>query len=75
MGDDWSVTSGNSSRIRITRAWDYASERYHLDHLIASGQRNVVRRLRNEKLLSLAELVLFVLGLGFWFHVIRLPWH
>ena len=62
------------SRVRPTRAWDYAIERFHLDQRIASGQRNVVPRLRNEKLLSLAGLVLFIFGLGFWFHVIRLPW-
>jgi len=75
MGDDaGDVVADNYSRRRITQVWDYAIERHHLDQRIASGQRNVVPRLRNEKLLSLAGLVLFIFGLGFWFHVIRLPW-
>ena len=75
MGDDTGdLVKDNYSRLQEPHASEHSLQSYRLEQRIASGQRNVVRWARNEKLLSLAGLILFVLGLGVWFRVIRLPW-
>ena len=59
---------GRKSGAHFPQPWEWEIERYELDQ-----EKFSARRWRTRGLLSVAVLVLLLVGLGLWFGVLRLP--